>query len=77
MFSPDHFIWIGIVIIVVLLLTFLSVKFKWDFKTATTIVLVIYVLAEVFKICTHIAIGFCPCGNTVLTRRTAFITTFG
>lgn len=54
MFSPDHFLWMGIVVIVVLLLTFISTKFKWSFKTATTVILVIYILAEVFKIITHV-----------------------
>lgn len=53
MFSADHFIWLGISLVIFLLLFFLSCKYKWSFKTATYVLLGIYVSTEIFKILTH------------------------
>jgi len=53
MFSLDHFVWMGIVLVIVLVLTFFSSKYKWSYKTATRIIFIIYIAAEIFKICTH------------------------
>ena len=53
MFSADHFIWIGISLFFVGILLFLTFKFKFSQKTATYIILGIYIVTEVFKISTH------------------------
>jgi len=50
MFSFDHFIWIGISVILTVILLFLSRKFRLSFKTATYILLGIYVASEIIKI---------------------------
>ena len=53
MFSADHFIWLGISAVIFLVLLFLSNKYKWSFRTATFVLLGIYVSSELFKIFTH------------------------
>ena len=53
MFSGDHFIWLAISTVILGLLLFLSNKFKWNYKTATFVLLGIYVSSELFKIFTH------------------------
>lgn len=53
MFSPDHFIWIGISVVLIALLEFLSSHFKWSFRTCTKVIFGIYVASEIFKIFTH------------------------
>ena len=53
MFSGDHFIWLAISAVIFGILLFLSTKFKWSYKTATFVLLGIYVSSELFKIFTH------------------------
>ena len=50
MFSVDHFVWIGISLFFTGILLFLSRKFKLSFKTATYILLAIYIASEIIKI---------------------------
>lgn len=50
MFSIDHFIWIGISLIFVGILLFFSLKYKFSFKTATYILLGVYIASEIAKI---------------------------
>ena len=50
MFSPDHFMWIGISAIIVGVLLFFSRKYKFSYKTATYIMFGIYVASEIAKI---------------------------
>lgn len=53
MFSGDHFIWLAISLVILGILLFLSNRFKWSYKTATLVLLGIYVSSELFKIFTH------------------------
>ena len=50
MFSIDHFIWIGISLFFAGILLFFSRKFKFSFKTATYVILGIYLISEISKI---------------------------
>ncbi len=53
MFSIEHFIWIGICILFILGLTFLSVRFKFSFRTAALIMAAISLTSELSKIFSH------------------------
>lgn len=54
MFTVQHFIWLAICAIGIAALTFCSLKFKWNLKTATFVVAGISVASELCKIFTHI-----------------------
>lgn len=53
MFTLDHILWLVIAAAMVTLLTFFSVKKKWSFKKVITIMAIIAVASELFKITTH------------------------
>ncbi len=53
MFTPEHFIWIGICVVFIVSLTLASVKFKFSFKTAALIMAAIALCSELMKIFTH------------------------
>ena len=52
MFTTNHFIWIGIVILSILLLLFINKKFKLSFDTNLTILVITAILSETIKIST-------------------------
>ena len=54
MFTLEHFVWIGICVIFISALSFVSIKFKFSFKVASYIMLGIAVCSELLKIFTHI-----------------------
>lgn len=54
MFTTNHFIWMGICAVFIGVLLFLSLKFKFSYKTAARIMAVISVASELCKIFTHI-----------------------
>lgn len=53
MFTLEHFIWIGLCVVMIAALTFVSVKFKFSFKTAALIMAGIALCSELMKIFTH------------------------
>ena len=53
MFTTEHFIWMGICIAFVAVLTFISVKFKFSFRTSAVIIALIALASEVSKIISH------------------------
>ncbi len=53
MFSSEHLIWIGICALFIALLTFLSLRFKFSFRTAASVMAVIALISEVSKILSH------------------------
>lgn len=54
MFTPNHFIWLGICAVFIGVLLFLSLKYKFTFKTSALIMSAISVASELLKIFTHI-----------------------
>ena len=54
MFSTNHFIWLGICALFIAAMLFVSVKFRFSFKTATYIISGICMASELCKIFTHI-----------------------
>lgn len=54
MFSAEHFIWIALCAVMIALLLFFSLKYKWSFKTANLIMCGISIASELCKIFTHI-----------------------
>lgn len=52
MFTTNHFIWIGIVILSILLFLFINKKFKLSFDTNLTILVITAILSETIKIST-------------------------
>lgn len=50
MFKPDHFIWLGISLVLVGILLFISRKFKFSYRTATWVIFGIYMVSELAKI---------------------------
>ena len=53
MFTLEHFIWIGLCVVMIAALTFVSVKFRFSFKTAALIMAGIALCSELMKIFTH------------------------
>ncbi len=53
MFTTEHFIWIGLSIALIVVLTFVSIKFKFSFKTAALIMMGISICSELAKIFSH------------------------
>jgi len=53
MFTIDHLIWGIISILIIALLSFFSIKKKFSFKTSATIMAIIALVSETFKIATH------------------------
>ena len=53
MFTTNHFIWMAICLMVIGLLTFLSIKFKFSLKTASFIMAGVALASELLKIFTH------------------------
>ena len=53
MFTPRHFIWIAICIVIILALTYCSKKFKFSFKTAAFIMAGVSLVSELCKVFTH------------------------
>ena len=53
MFTVNHFIWIGIVVLFITLLLWISLKFKFSFKVSTLIMVSISLVSETSKICSH------------------------
>ncbi len=53
MFSVEHFIWMGLSLAFVVGMTFVSVKYKFSFKTAALIMLGIALACELSKIFSH------------------------
>ncbi len=54
MFTTDHFIWMGICAVFIGLLLFVSLKWKFSYKTAARVMAVIALVSELCKIFTHI-----------------------
>ncbi len=54
MFSTEHFIWMGICAAMIAALLFISLKFRFSYKTAARIMAVIALASELCKIFTHI-----------------------
>ncbi len=53
MFTKEHFIWIGMCVVFVASLTYISVKYKFSFKKSAAIMAVISFVSEMSKIFTH------------------------
>jgi len=53
MFTTEHFIWLGICAVIIGLLTFLSLKFKFSFKTSAIIMAAVSFCSEASKILSH------------------------
>lgn len=53
MFNLDHILWLVVSGVMVFLLTFFSVRKKWSFKKVITIMAIIAIVSEVYKIATH------------------------
>lgn len=53
MFSTNHFIWMGICAVMIAVLLFVSLKWKFTFKTAARVMAVIAGASELCKIFTH------------------------
>ncbi len=53
MFSTEHFIWLGICAALIAVLTFVSLKFKFSFKTASFIMAFVSLCSELSKILSH------------------------
>ncbi len=53
MFTTEHFIWIGICIVLIAGLSYLSLKKKFSFRTAALIMAGIALVSEISKICSH------------------------
>ncbi len=54
MFSTEHFIWMGICAVMIGVLLFFSLKYKFSRRTATRVMAVIALASELCKIFTHI-----------------------
>ncbi len=54
MFSTEHFIWMGICAVFIGLLLFISLKWKFTYKTSARIMALIAMASELCKIVTHI-----------------------
>ncbi len=54
MFTTNHFLWMGICAGIVGVLLFLSLRFKYSYKTAARIMACIALASELCKIFTHI-----------------------
>ncbi len=50
MFSVNHFIWIGLCAVFIAVLTFVSLKFKFSFKTAAFVMAGVSLVSEISKI---------------------------
>ncbi len=53
MFTFNHFIWLGICAVVILGLTFFSLKFKFSFKTSALVMAGVSLASEISKILSH------------------------
>lgn len=53
MFTTNHFIWIGICVVFIAVLTYCSVKFKFSFKTSALVMAGISLASELSKILSH------------------------
>ncbi len=53
MFTTEHFIWIGICVIFISVLSYFSLRFKFSFRTSALIMAGISLASEVCKILTH------------------------
>ncbi len=53
MFTQNHFIWLGICAVIILGLTFFSLKYKFSFKTSALIMAGVSLASEVSKILSH------------------------
>ena len=53
MFTVNHFIWIAICLVIIGVLTFCSIKFKFSFKTAAIIMAGVSLVSELVKVFTH------------------------
>lgn len=53
MFTTEHFIWLGICAAVIAILTFLSLKLNFSFKTSAFIMAGVSLASEVSKILSH------------------------
>ena len=63
MFTPKHFIWIGMCIVLIAILLFISLKFKFKKKTALYIMCGITVASELLKLFTNIIMVYDEYGN--------------
>ena len=63
MFTPKHFIWIGMCTILIAILLFISLKFKFKKKTALYIMCGITVISELLKLFTNIIMVYDEYGN--------------
>lgn len=55
MFTLEHFIWIGICILFIALLSYISIKNKYSFKKASLIMALISLVSELSKIMSHMS----------------------
>ncbi len=53
MFTPEHFLWIGICAAFIAMLTVLSLRFRFSFRTSALIMAGIALTSEICKILTH------------------------
>jgi hypothetical integral membrane protein (TIGR02206 family) len=53
MFSQEHFIWMGICVLFIAVLSYVSIKYKFSFKTAAFIMAAISLASEISKILSH------------------------
>lgn len=63
MFTTNHFIWMGICVVFITALLFISLKFKFDKKKAILIMVVIAIMSELLKIFTHIELEYAADGS--------------
>lgn len=77
MFSTEHFIWLGICAVIIGLLLFFSLKFKWNINVATYIMAGVSLASELLKIFTHIQDnGYIEAGALPLHLCSIFIFVF-
>ncbi len=53
MFTTEHFIWLGICVFLIAVLTFVSLRFKFSFRTSAFIMAGVSLASEVAKILSH------------------------
>lgn len=55
MFTLEHFIWIGLCVLLITILSFVSIRYKFSFKTAAIIMAVVSLVSEISKIMSHMS----------------------
>ena len=63
MFTTNHFIWLGICVVLIAALLFVTLKFKLNKKQAILIMVIISLASELLKIFTHIELEYKESGE--------------